>query len=377
MYPISDAAAYALTTSHTAPVVVSLWNASLGPEPIVLYPVDGEVTVDSRRAIRRQLSMTLIDDGTVYDNGKTITPIDPAVDPLGIFAASVVRVYRGVRTADVDELIPIGVFTPTTVEVQETDSGPQLQVTGDDLSVLLMRPWGGRQWVIPAGTNGKTALDELLDFNGVESPDVETTSFTTPQITFGTDAESGLWQDALLLAQALGMDLGMLADGTVRAREFADPNDPAVMELKTQTGGVIVDGPTVTYSTDAVINQVKVNVQNTATDTPLSAVASASAGSSLDPDGVWGQRTAEIDNSLIVSQAQADQVASKLLSSVIGTTVELGIIPQPHLDVEDVVAVVAPDVGVNLRGVVDSLTVPRRPRRPRPPRRPRGGWWIR
>lgn len=363
MYPSSDAVRAAVTGSHAAPVRVLLSNRTvLGSGMLELHPVDGEVKADSRQAVRRQLSMTLVDDGTLIPGtGKSLTPRDPRLDVLGPFSGSLIYAYRGIRTDSVDEMFPIGVFTPTQVTVSDSGSGPQIVVDADDASSLLMRPWT-EQYVIAGGSNTSSALEQLLRDKGARRLEIAPSSFQTGRITFGTvGTESNPWQDAIALAQAAGMDLGMTANGTIRARDFADPDDPAVLRLAAGPGGVIVDGPTQVTAQGAAVNRVAVNVQNTDAEVPLTGKAQAAAGSPLDPAGPYGPNEASVDNSTILTQAQANAAAKAILSSVIGINIEVGVIPLPFLDVEDVVQVVDESIGMNLTGVVDTLTVPLSP----------------
>jgi hypothetical protein len=358
--PISQVTAAvesAWRSSHEAPITVSLLNSN-GDFIQSLYPSSGKVNVDGRRSIRRTLSLTFPD----YDG--SLSPTDAFTYPLGPFAGTLIGVTRGIVQGIVSEVVTLGVFQPTNVNVQSDTSGTTVTVEGEDISASLSKKWSSA-YNIPSGTVIQNAIAGMLSaVNPTLNFDLASTSYTTPALNFGTDGNSSPWDDARSLAQAAGQALFMSADNYVTSQEYADLDGDPFIDLDSGFDGVLLSVKRSMQQRQA-INGVVVSAEGSGILNPL--YAENPVGSSgwwiTDPNSPlnylnYGKNPTTISTPIISSQGQINTVASLLLNSVAGVQVEVEIIPLPHLDVQDRVRVVDVDSGVSLVGVVDAFTIP-------------------
>ena len=69
MYPVSEDFLASVRKSHVSKIKVEIYDVANGTIISTASPISGEVTIDSRRSIRRQCSLEFIDsDGTLIPN---------------------------------------------------------------------------------------------------------------------------------------------------------------------------------------------------------------------------------------------------------------------------------------------------------------------
>jgi hypothetical protein len=330
-----------------------------------LQPTAGSVTIDGRRSVRRSMEMTLPD----YSGSLMPTTNFDTEYPLGPFSQYTITIYRSIIAGFGQVDVPLGVFRPTDLSITNDHTGTTLAVSGEDLSGMLAQPWN-TQYQVAAGTNVNDAITNVLNqWNIPLTFNLASTTYTTPQLTFGTDSNSSPWQDACLIAQASGMALYMDYAGRVTTSLYPSFDDVPDYTLDSGSTGVLLSLKR-SFKRQAV-NGVIVTAEGTGLLTPLPIPSNYGASIDgywiIDPscalryNGPFGANATKISNPIFVSADQMNGVAPYLLNSVAGVQMDLEIVPNPYLDAMDVVAVYDQDSGVDLAGIVDCVKIPLTP----------------
>lgn len=359
MYAFDDSIEAAWRSSHETVISVSLVTSTLDFIR-TLNPSDGKVDVDARRSIRRTMSLTLPD----YDG--SLTPVSAYDYPLGPFSNNLIVITRSLVGGSVNSVVPLGVFAPTSVSVSTDDNGTTVSVEGEDISGRLSKPWNGRTYQVPSGTLLTNAIVNMLQIVDANlSFDLQPSLFTTPGLVFGTDDNSSPWADAQKLAQAAGHALYVANDNYVTSREYLSPQGEYSLLLNAGTDGVVLSLKR-SMAQRAAKNGVILTGEGSGLLNPLRAINVPAS----EPPGWWvtdtnsplnylnyGCNADSIATPVILNQTQIDSVAPLLLNSIVGVQIEVEIVPLPHLEVGDRVAVYDADAGVSLTGIVDAFGI--------------------
>ena len=154
MYPASATFKNALLNNHTVIAKVEVWNGDL---KLTELDIDsGQVNISANSAIRRTCEIHLVtprsSDNLVPDNDFDY------LSPYG----NELKVYRGIRYSNgTEEYVPLGVFVMTDVDINDSNEGVDINVSGEDRSLRVSR----NKWLEPYQiTNGplETAISNLL-----------------------------------------------------------------------------------------------------------------------------------------------------------------------------------------------------------------------
>lgn len=355
MWPVSETFRAAMRQSHRVIVSAGAYvDDSLVAD---LYPTGGAVSIDSRRAVRRTLSMTLVDsDGSLVPGPGGTTGV---LSPFG----TEIKVFRGVRYTDgTEEIVPLGVFVITGVEVSEDGNGRQIKVEGSDRSIRIQRARLTNPYQIATGTAVETAVAELLRSRWSDvAVDFPATGATVGARVLGAGSDTDPWKAAVEMAEAAGFDLAFDADGTARMRAIPDPSETDADETyEDGTDAVLID-VTRGFDTGSTYNGVIATSEASDVDTPVRAEAWDE-----DPDsptyryGPFGEVPKFYTSSFIRSSAQAATAAAAQLQRELGRSeaVEWSQIVNPAHDVLDVVRLSRPAVTLDAVLVIDRLDVP-------------------
>lgn len=354
MWPVSEEFLAAVRGSHR---VVTRVEAYFDGEWVAdLTPLDGSVSIDSRRAVRRTVSLSFVDDGTLVPAPGGTSGI---LTPYG----AEVRVYRGVALEDgTEELAPLGVFVVTEVEVRDGRAGREITVQGSDRSIRISRNRFTDSYAIAAGTAVETAIGDLLRDRWA---DVEVSlpamGATTPATVLRVGSESDPWRDAVDLATNSGWDLAFDADGVVRARLIPDPLEDDPVAIYEDGAEAVVLEVSRGWSTEATYNGVIASSEGSDVDSPLRAEAwDEDANSPTYRYGPFGQVPMFYSSSLIRTSDQAATVAASQLRQQLGRaeTISWGQVVNPAHDVLDVVRLLRPSQDLDAVLLIDRLEVP-------------------
>jgi hypothetical protein len=359
MYPVSDAFLAAVRQSHISMVRVEIYDVANNEVISTASPIDGEVTIDSRRSIRRQCSLTFVDaDGTLVPKNNRSAVFLPYNREL--------RVYRGVQFANgTEELVPLGVFLLTDVNITDTAQGVKIEVQGSDRSLKIQKAkFTDHSFYISDATAKETAINQILKNR---YPNIQTIFPATNQVTtllYPTlDQSSDPWKESLKIAESAGMDLYFDAVGICRMRPIPDPD---------------VDLPVATYTdtVDSVLTQLSRSLSSSDT---YNGVIYTGEGTNLSIGVIgtaWDENPAsptyrysygEVplfkSSPTILTTGEATSAAQAELRKVLGAAEKItwDQVVNPAHDVYDIVKIVRDKSGVDRNLVIDSISIPLSP----------------
>jgi hypothetical protein len=341
----STAALTELGRSNTKATRVDVLQG--GRAAYTLEVVSGQVTVDVDRAVRRNLSCSLVDPTGSLTEGD----VDDLLNPYDCEIAP----YRGVMAAGVAELAPQGVFQLTARDVVDTDDGLVISLDGQDRAMGYQGGMGSAL-SISAGTPVETAIQLLLaSRNPLLNLLSLNTGYTCGPLLYAPDID--VWREASDLAASVGAQLFHDRTGlcvlahtgpapTTSVARFAE-GDGLLMSVDRKEDSDTIQNVVVAQSTNGAI------VYEAADTNPASPTFSG---------GRYGRHVAKpVISQHIQSLQQAKQVATTRLAYELGRseTVTFTAVPNPALDVNEVVTVDRPRVGLTDRGlVVATISMP-------------------
>lgn len=358
MWPVTEAFRDAVRSSHKIVTRVDILND--GSFIASVYPVDGSVSIDSRRNVRRTLTMTVVDeDGS-------LTPGQGATSGLLTPYGTELAVYRGVEFQDgATEVVPLGVFVLTGVTVSEDDGGEQLSIQGSDRSIRVSRNKFLDPYQISNGTALEAGLTALLRDRWADvQTDFPATGITLPSVVIDGQSNNDPWASAVTIAEAFGYDLAFSADGIARIQPIPDPVDDDPVETYTDGADAVITSLTRTFDSARSYNGIVVTSQGTNTDSPVRAIAWDENPNSITYRyGAFGEVPFFYESSLITTAGQAATTAAALLRKATGVAeaVSWAQIVNPAHDVLDVVRLKRDAKSLDLVLLIDRLDIPLEP----------------
>jgi hypothetical protein len=281
------------------------------------------------------------------------------------------RIYRGVQHSNgVREYVPLGIFNITDVMVRVGESGVVIQVEAEDFArISLDKRWAQIRRPDPSQNIGEV-LSILVGTEGFYNgftQNIAATSLTMPatyRILFGQSTEQSPWEDITILAQAAGFEVYFDVDGTFVAAPHPD------LASGVNVVATYESGPTSTLlgaerrlTTEGLINRVTIKAEGSAVpknpDNSLPQGFAEDTGlNSPTNTTLLGVRELEISSPIISSSSNAEAVARLLLPQYLGLPISFSVIPDPRLDVRDVVRIVDERIGVNTNVVIDTINIP-------------------
>jgi hypothetical protein len=356
MYPVTDAFLSSVRKSHISKVKVEIYDAATNTLLSTASPISGEVTIDSRRSVRRQCSLEFVDA-----NG-TLVPTNNKSSVLLPFNREI-KIYRGVLYQDgTEELVPLGVFQITTVEVTDTASGVRITVQGSDRSLKVSKAkWTNHNFYIENNTAKETAIAQILKDR---YPNVKTDFPATGQVTsliYPTlDQSSDPWKEALKIAESAAMDLYFDENGIARMRPIPDPDLGKALVEYTDGEDSVLTQLGRNLSSDESYNHVVYTGEGT--NLTIGVIGEAFDNNPSSPTYVTTYGSVPIFKSSpnILTVAEAEEAARAELKKVIGASEKISWdqIVNPAHDVYDLVKIVRGPSGVNSTLMLDAITIP-------------------
>jgi len=351
-----------IADSHTVTSRVEVWSNT--DYLATVYPVDGSVQVDARRAIRRTCSLTFVD----YDG--SLTPLSASA--LLAPGNNELRIYRGASSGSSSLEEALGVFTITDVSLDASDSGVTIALECEDRS----REVADAKWRSPkkltSGANVATALTDLLTDGKIlpnASLDIAATTRTVPSthaITLGIGTNANPWADLEAVALAAGFEVYFDTAGVFvgEAHPAFGPSltrDDAVVIFEAGSRSTLL-GARRSLSSSGISNVVRVVAEGSGIPLDSGAVPAGEASDTdlQSPTNVTdlGERVVEISTPMVGTSADAAAIAALLLPARVGWPVELEVIPNPSLDARDIIWLTDPRIGVDSAVVIDALDIP-------------------
>lgn len=356
MYPVSDAFKTTVRKSHLTTVKVEIYDTSNGTILSTASPIAGEVTIDNRRSVRRECTLEFVDtDGTLVPTNNLSSILLP-------FNREV-KIYRGIVFGDgTEELVPLGVFIITSVDISESAQGIKVAVKGSDRSLRLARAkFTNHEFYIEDGTAKETAIEQILKFR---YPQVQTifpaTNQVTPLLYPTLDQSSDPWREALKIAESASMDLFFDENGIARMRPIPDPDKGfAVAEYTDGTDSVLVQMNR-SLSSDDSFNGVIFTGEGTNLSIGVIGEAFDDNPSSPTYRKTYGEVVKFMSSPTVLTVAEATEAAQAELKKVIGASEKItwDQIVNPAHDVYDLIKITRSPIGVDKILVIDAISIP-------------------
>ena len=334
MQAVSQEFLAALSSAHGVVTQVDiLYGDTVVAEDIPF--TDGSVSVDRGSDVRRSLSLT-VPDPRVFPHLET--------DPYAPYGQRI-RVRSGIRhLSGAVELVDVGFFVIASIE-GDLHYGP-MSIDAPGLESLVQ----AEPFITATSTDNTSTVASFIqtqltlvspDFDLVDATDGAGTS-SLPQATWEADADR--WAALQKVARSVGCELFVNAQGSFVISDIPDPlADPPVWTVAAGEGGVMVEAVR-GLTSDGVHNRVIVRGENASEGTPPVS-GEATITDPNDPlryGGPFGRRTLTYRSDLIVDDIQASSTANALLRlyRAPNSTLSLSSVPNPALDVGDVIRVV-------------------------------------
>lgn len=319
----------------------------------LLTPFGNELRLYRGIRYRKQLDYTY---ATLISEYATYTALKNGVPNYGTLA------QRQGPIATVDELVPLGVFPMTEVQITQDETGIQLDVSGTDRSLIVSDARWVEPYQIASGTNVGTALADLLQdrYPDVQLRFTETTA-TTAAIVLGVDTDNDPWADAVQIAEAAALRLYFDAEGYCVLEPAPEVSQAAAVEVYKENDEAMVLNTSRSISRDGVYNAVVVTGEGSGLLIPFrSVIYDDDPASPTYTDGPFGLKPTFRSSPLLTSQAAADAYALSVLNEIKGTQEELSWtqIVDPSLDAGDVVSVINPSAKIARAIILDRITIP-------------------
>lgn len=356
MYPVSEDFKTSIRKSHVTKTKIEIYDMKNDSIISTASPISGEVTIDNRRSVRRECSLEFIDsDGTLLPTNNISSILLPYNRE--------VKIYRGVVFADgTEELVPLGVFVITSVDIQETSQGIKIAIKGSDRSLILARAkFTNHEFFIEDGTAKETAIEKILKFR---YPKVKTifpaTNQTTPLLYPTLDQSSDPWREALKIAESAAMDLFFDENGVARMRPIPDPDSGQAVATYTDGSDSILLQISRSLSTDESYNGVIFTGEGTNLSIGVIGEAFDDNPSSPTYRKTYGEVVLFKSSPTVLTVAEAQEAARNELKKVIGASEKItwDQIVNPAHDVFDLVKITRSPVGINKILMLDAISIP-------------------
>ena len=359
MYPVTDTFLSSVRKSHISKIKVEIYDTANGTILSSASPIGGEVTIDNRRSIRRQCSLEFVDT----DN--TLVPTNNRSSVFLPYNREV-KIYRGVQYQDgTEELVPLGVFQITTVEITDTAMGVKINIRGSDRSLRVAKAkFTNHDFYIDDATPKETAIAQILKDR---FPNVQINFPATNQVTsiiYPTlDQSSDPWKECIKIAESAGMDVYFDENGIARMRPIPDPDlGQALIEYTDGEESVLTQLGR-SLSSDESYNHVIYTGEGT--NLTLGVIGEAFDNNPSSPTYVTTYGSVPLFKSSpnILTVAEAEEAARAELKKVIGASEKItwDQIVNPAHDVYDLVKVVRSPSGVDATLMLDAITIPLAP----------------
>ena len=356
MYPVSENFKDTVRKSHVSKIKIEIYDMANGTILSEAQPIAGEVTIDNRRSIRRECSLEFVDkDGTLVPQNNISAILLPYNRE--------VKIYRGVVFADgTEELVPLGVFVITSVDITESAQGVKIAIKGSDRSLILARAkFTNHEFYIEDGTAKETAIEQILKYR---YPKVQTifpaTNQTTTLLYPTLDQSSDPWREALKIAESASMDLYFDENGIARMRPIPDPDFGTPVATYTDGSDSVLIQLSRSLSTDESYNGVIFTGEGTNLSIGVIGEAWDDNPSSPTYRKTYGEVPKFMSSPTVLTVAEAKDAALAELRKVIGSSEKItwDQIVNPAHDVYDLVKVTRSPVGVDKILMLDAISIP-------------------
>lgn len=343
MYPVSDQFRAALAGQHQFTAKLDILDQD-GRVDQTIDILTGALDIDATSAVRRHGSVT----------------VEGARDELDPYSTEVALRAGLVYPDGAEELVPLGVFGVSDPVQPDQGGGITTQCDLFDRAKSVSKRRLPQPYPIPAGGNlGVVIQDLLLSRRPDLVFDFVTTTATAPAGVLEELADP--WDKVLQMARSAGMDLLFDTVGRCVMRPVVTLDDAQVAWSYIEGTGQGMTKITKRRSTEQTYSHAIVTGETTYAAPVVRADAYDEDEDSLTYwRGPFGDQPTKLSSPYITTQEQADTAAKALLARSAGLSegLELSAVPNPALDVDDLVLVVRGALAVNDIYALQTINLP-------------------
>lgn len=347
MLPVSATWTNAVTGSHVVNTLVEAWYN--GSKIRSMAVVDGSVSVDAGASQRRTYSATLAEQSAF----PSMTDFTGPLAPYG----TIHKVWRGLwYPTGMTEWVQLGTFRLDS-PVTPLEPGT-VRVTGSDLSRVVQEARFLAPTVSVTTNSIRAEIARLIRGSGLGAgyPVVDTSGDTslTPALTWDQDR----WAAIQDLATGIGGEVVFGADGTALVQPVAQITD--AVDWTVRATQIVITGERA-LDRSSTYNTIVATGERTDSVAPARAVAQDTNPSSPTyVGGPFGVVPAFYSSPVLTTNAAALKAANKILARTRGMARRLSFqcVPNPAVDVGDVLTFLMPDGTTSERHIVDTLQIP-------------------
>lgn len=357
MFPSSARFKNALLQDHVSVAKAEIWNQS---QKLIELPISaGSVTCSVDTAPRRTCSVALSQNRTqnnlVPENG---------FDYLAPFGNEL-RLYRGIQFTDgTTEYVPLGVFEITDVNIEDTNEGIAIEVSGEDRSLIISRNKFINPYTMVSGTL-ESSITALLQNRFADiTTNFPTTNVSINQVVLGADNNKDPWKSAIEVCELVGFDLYFDVFGVATMRQFPAIDGGVVVGRYVENDKTRVTRLNRNISSKETYNGIIYTIQGSRIATPLQVqVWDEDTTSPTYRYGVFGSSPKWIESPLLATEEEAIKAATALLNKYLGAQEQISFesVVDPTLEPNDVLYVKTIGSKVDRLIIIDSLSIPLTP----------------
>ncbi|MHB8188925.1 MAG: hypothetical protein ACYDHP_00565 [Ferrimicrobium sp.] len=341
--------------------------------PLITYPVSSmSITLDRSAQQRRSASISLLLQPS------ELAGLAAWQHPLAPAGNEVVPFFTLSAPGIAPMTINLGTLPIVTTEATDTGSDLVVKVSASDRSWLLNEAKLLSPYSIPSGSSIAEAIADLAGQawkgRGILPLALQPTNAMIPSTGAIVKAGKSWWAGMTELADAAGWELYLDCNGVLVGRPIPNPafqtpvwstgglaTGPTLAKLKSTRNkiysavGVVGTGSALVADKKGILRQKSV---------PINATAQVQDPSSpLYVGGAFGVVGELLRNVQVTSQAQGAAIAANTLTLQVGSfgALSVGTLPNPALDVDDVITITAPRIGVQGNYVLDGWTLSLKP----------------
>lgn len=325
-----------------------------------LVNTSGSLTIHNTNGTRRHLDLTIQNI-----DGENLPDID------GFWLGSKIKLWLGEEINGEDFWLPQGVFVLKNPEAESRTNSKTLHISAIDKFGVLDGQVGGEinsTYIVPVGSNIYTVLRELL--NGTSTVNLPT-DIKIPVLDQHYASEVTPYTIRKEIGDLIG-NVFLELQGMLSANVFYNVNGEMVFEQDSNddTKGSLWDfgteefnylGATRTYRFDEVYNAVLVIGDNIDGNLAFFEARNENPASPTSIQNVGYQRTFVIEDSVINTDALAEDRANYELKrmTALYSDISLSCVPMYHLDVDNVITLTDPSLGLNRdRFLINEIVLP-------------------
>lgn len=356
MWPVSSLWDNAVRNSQVIELRVDVYrDGVLLASDIPIEPDSGTITVDRAADVRRTVELTVPDPSLIPTS---------AADPLSPYGSEL-RITRGFRYPDGSvELVPVGVFRIDKPAVTLMDG--VVRVSGADYCRLLAED----VFLNPAQSiTTNTVIAEMIRLIQSTQPGVvvtDTSGASTICALTNWEQESSRYSAVKELALSIGVDVAPDAAGNWLIRRLPDlATATPVWTVNAGSSGVLIDGDE-EQDRERIFNAWIVRGEPGDGSNPVqSIVYDTDPSSQTYWSGPFGHRAKVFSSPLLATVDQCTAVGTTLLAQSLqaGAVERMRCVPNPALDVGDVITLITPardesSLPTSENYMVHSITLP-------------------